>query len=187
MFELNPGNALPAAGTVWTMRSYIGIITGGNGTSGNLGPYKFTPYLRTFSALGASLEVSYLAVNTPNFVSSKAPLANVHTVPDPYYVTSSYENSPDNKIIKFVHLPTKAIIRIYSSSGVLVDVLEHSAPDAAGSKCRPGYVSSSSDDECVWNVRNRNGQFVASGVYFWHVESGNGRRVGRMTIVNFAK
>jgi hypothetical protein len=102
-------------------------------------------------------------------------------------VTSSYENSPDNKIIKFVHLPTKAIIRIYSSSGVLVDVLEHSAPDAAGSKCRPGYVSSSSDDECVWNVRNRNGQFVASGVYFWHVESGNGRRVGRMTIVNFAK
>jgi hypothetical protein len=187
MFELNAGNALPAAGTVWTMRSYIGFITGGNGTSGNLGTYKFTSFPRTFSALGATLEVSYLAVNTPNFVSSKAPLANVHTVPDPYYVTSSYENSPDNKIIKFVHLPTKAIIRIYSSSGVLVDVLEHSAPDAAGSKCRPGYVSSSSDDECVWNVRNRNGQFVASGVYFWHVESGNGRRVGRMTIVNFAK
>ena len=39
-----------------------------------------------------------------------------------------------------------------------------------------------------WDVRNRNNQIVASGVYFYAVESMSGeRRVGRMTIVNFAQ
>jgi uncharacterized Zn-binding protein involved in type VI secretion len=45
--------------------------------------------------------------------------------------------------------------------------------------------------ECTWNVRNRNNQVVASGVYFYHIEAnisgGTARRVGRMTIVNFAQ
>ena len=41
--------ALPAAGTVWSMRSYIGAISGGNGSDGAQGPYAFTP------ALGRSL------------------------------------------------------------------------------------------------------------------------------------
>jgi hypothetical protein len=36
-------------------------------------------------------------------------------------------------------------------------------------------------------VRNRNNQVVASGVYFYHIESGSARRVGRFTIVNFAQ
>jgi hypothetical protein len=28
---------------------------------------------------------------------------------------------------------------------------------------------------------------VASGVYFWHVESGGQRKLGRFTVVNFTK
>jgi hypothetical protein len=28
---------------------------------------------------------------------------------------------------------------------------------------------------------------VASGVYFFHIESGDARRVGRFTVVNFAQ
>jgi hypothetical protein len=38
-----------------------------------------------------------------------------------------------------------------------------------------------------WDLRNRNNQVVASGVYFYHVESGDARRVGRFTVVNFAQ
>ena len=79
-----------------------------------------------------------------------------------------------HKIIKFVNLPADAIIRIYSSSGVLVALLEHhSATASAGTR--------------DWNVRNRNNQVVASGVYFYHVEAGDARRVGRFTVVNFAQ
>ena len=38
-----------------------------------------------------------------------------------------------------------------------------------------------------WNVLNRNNQVVASGVYFYHLEAGDARRVGRFVVVNFAQ
>jgi len=39
----------------------------------------------------------------------------------------------------------------------------------------------------TWDVRNRSNQFVASGVYFYHVEAEGKSRVGRLTVVNFAQ
>ncbi len=176
-FEL-AGGALPAAGTVWTLRTYAGMVYGGQGVGGgSLGlPYSYTPATRPFTAVGASVQVAFDVVNTVRGVSS-ADLKQVHTVPDPYYVTNGYEQSTDNKVIKFVNLPRSAIVRIYSSSGVLVNVLEHSSTTFGG--------------ELSWNVRNRNNQVVASGVYFYHIESNDGgssaKRTGRMTIVNFAQ
>jgi hypothetical protein len=100
-------------------------------------------------------------------------LSRVHTVPDPYYVTNEFESTTDTKILRFVNLPKQAIIRIYSSSGVLVNLIEHNSSTDGGS--------------AAWNIRNRNNQVVASGVYFYHVESGDARKVGRFTVVNFAQ
>jgi hypothetical protein len=98
-------------------------------------------------------------------------LDNVHTLPDPYYVTHGLEITPGAKVIKFVNLPERAIIRIYSLSGVLVDVLEHNDPGLGG--------------EETWNVRNRNSQYVASGVYFYHVETPTGEeKIGRFVVIN---
>jgi hypothetical protein len=165
--------ALPASGTVWTLRSYTGAIEGGNGGDpGDEGPYQFTGVVRPFTAVGAELRVNYGVTNQLNEASADD-MAQIHTVPDPYYVTNEFEQSTDNKIIKFVNLPKQAIIRIYSSSGVLVRVLEHNSTALGGAE--------------DWNVRNRNNQVVASGVYFYHIEAGSARRVGRFTIVNFAQ
>jgi hypothetical protein len=172
-FELT-GGALPASGTVWAMRSYIGAITGGNGDGGDEGPFAYNhpEGVRTLAAPGVQLAVQFDVTN--QLVSTtRADLTKVHTVPDPYYVTSEFEQTTDTKVIKFVNLPNDAIIRIYSSSGVLVDLLEHHSTQFGGSE--------------DWNVRNRNNQVVASGVYFYHIESGDARRVGRFTIVNFAQ
>jgi len=170
---------LPAAGTVWTMRDHIGGIYGGKGTGpdqvtviNDAGPYGFHPFTRPMTAAGVELQGSFTAVNEITRVASDD-IANVHPVPDPYYITSEFETSASDNRIEFVNLPQTAIIRIYSSSGVLVDLLEHSSDQAGGS------VS--------WSVRNRNNQAVASGVYFFHVESNDQRRVGRMTIVRFAQ
>jgi len=100
-------------------------------------------------------------------------LNNVHTVPDPYYVANALEITANQKLLKFVNLPPQAIIRIYSVSGVLVNVITHDDPGLGG--------------EATWNLRNRNNQFVASGVYFYHVETPQGHtKVGRFTVVNFA-
>jgi hypothetical protein len=101
-------------------------------------------------------------------------------VPDPYYVKSAYEVTTDQKLLKFVGLPDRAIIRIYSVSGVLVRMLEHDAT-------RFDPTSQSQGSEMDWDLRNRNNQVVASGVYFYHVEAGDARRVGRFTVVNFAQ
>jgi hypothetical protein len=172
LFELE-GGALPAPGTVWTMRSYIGHIDGGNGSGSRAqGPYVFSPGMRTFSALGATLKQSFSATNDVAAATTND-LTRVHTVPDPYYVTSQFEQTTDTKLIKFVNLPADCNIRIYSSSGVLVTLLEHHSNQFGGAE--------------DWNVRNRNNQVVASGVYFYHIESGDARRVGRFTVVNFAQ
>jgi hypothetical protein len=155
--------ALPAANTVWTLRSYTGAISE-DGT--------FFEQPRPLTALGVEVQLQYQANNTLA-ASTSADLNRVHTVPDPYYVTSQFEQTTDTKIIKFVNLPNDCIIRIYSSSGVLVSLLEHHTTTSGGAE--------------DWNVRNRNNQVVASGVYFFHIESGDARRVGRFTIVNFAQ
>jgi len=154
------------------LRSYTGFVLGGNGAGGDLGPYSFTGATRPFTALGAELQINYEVVNELRAVQP-SDLTRVHTVPDPYYVTSGFEATTTDKVIKFVNLPDRAIIRIYTSSGVLVSILEHNSQTLGG-------------DE-TWNVRNRNNQVVASGVYFYHLESGDARRVGRFTVVNFAE
>jgi hypothetical protein len=177
LFELT-GGQVPADGTVWALRTYAGYIRGGRGgIAGDLGNYTFTGAVRPFSVVGGEIAAQYTAINDIAPKVSAKSLKQVHTVPDPYYVTNEFEQSTDNKVIKFVNLPEKAVVRIYSSSGVLVNVLEHSSGTFGG--------------ELTWNVRNRNNQIVASGVYFYHIEApqgdNNSRRVGKMTIVNFAQ
>jgi hypothetical protein len=165
-------SAVPAQGAVWTLRSYVGSIRGGQGGAGDRGPYTFTPRARPLTATGVTLQVDYEVVNAV-VAATETDLERVHTVPDPYYVTNAFEQTTDTKVIKFVNLPAQAIIRIYSSSGVLVSMLEHNSVSLGGSE--------------DWNVRNRNNQVVASGVYFYHIEAGGARRVGRFTVVNFAQ
>jgi hypothetical protein len=180
MIELSSA-ALPTE-TVWTLRTYTGFITGGNGAGGSLGPYAFTPAVRPLTALGAELRIDYAVTNQVRG-ATKEDLSLVHTVPDPYYVTNSFETTTTDKIIRFVNLPARAIIRIYSSSGVLVQVLEHNSTEPGPTT---DAVSVGGGQE-TWNVRNRNNQVVASGVYFYHIEAGDARRVGRFTVVNFAQ
>jgi len=172
-FELT-GGALPAAGSVWSLRQYAGAIKGGVGAGGDLGPYSFShpEGVRPLTAVGTELTAT-LNVTNQLVAATENDLSRVHTVPDPYYVTSQLEQTTDTKIIKFVNLPADCIVRIYSSSGVLVDLFEHHSAQAGGAE--------------DWNARNRNNQVVASGVYFYHIESGGARRVGRFTVVNFAQ
>ncbi len=167
------GGALPASGTVWTMRDYIGAIKGGHGAAGDFGDYIFTPFDRPFTAPGAEAVFKYNVTNE-SVASTGETLAKIHTVPDPYYVTSAYEATTTSKQIKFVNLPATATIRIYTSSGVLVRILKQATESFNGA--------------VTWDVRNRNNQFVASGVYFYHVTAENGEStVGRMTIINYAQ
>jgi hypothetical protein len=74
----------------------------------------------------------------------------------------------------FVNLPGQATIRIYTLTGVLVDILNHDDPTGGG--------------RAVWDLRNRNNQFVASGVYFFHVVTPDSEDyVGKFTVLMSAQ
>lgn len=168
------GGQFPAAGTVWTLRTYGGRVRTSAATAGTPAPAGYSIVTLNRASLIPGLQVQFTVAN-PTLVTAvtNQDLSRVHTVPDPYYVTNGYEATTDSKILQFVNLPSQAIIRIYTSSGILVNVIEHNSGTFGGSE--------------NWNLRNRNNQVVASGVYFYHIESGDARKVGRFTVVNFAQ
>jgi hypothetical protein len=160
--------ALPVKPAVWTLRSYYGLVSKASGS------YTYTPAPSNPAVPG----LRWVATTTTPTVldtttTSDSILAHVHTLPDPYYVTNALEISPNTKVLRFVNLPARCIIRIYSTSAILVRVLTHDDPTGGG--------------EESWNLRNRNNQFVASGVYFYHLEAPDGKtKIGRFTVVNYA-
>ena len=173
IFRLTGGTA-PAANTTWTLRTYAGLVR--SSTASITGPtpsgYAYTATDR--NPIIPGLEVRFLVDQPTTFAAnSDSGMSRIHTLPDPYYVSNALETTANQKVLQFVNLPMQAVVRVYSLSGVLVNVLTHN--DQSGG----GLLS--------WDLRNRNNQFVASGVYFYHVETPDGKtKVGRFTIVNFA-
>ncbi len=162
--------ALPATGTVWNARFYSGAVRMNAADSTK---YSFSSSVRPPAVPGLRSQFQFAGSTFDSTATNDSVLAHVHTVPDPYYVTNALENSPNTKVLKFVNLPSRCIIRIYSTSAILVRVITHDDPTDGG--------------EQDWDLRNRNNQFVASGVYFYHVEAADGKtKVGRFTVVNFA-
>ena len=170
------GNTLPAAGTKWTVRSFAGLLDGvpidANAKTVDYNEYTFESSVRPPNITGLTVQSTLSGAVLADV--TEADLEKVHTVPDPYYVTSILENSSAEKRMQFVNLPPEAVVRIYSLSGVLLNVLEHNDPSGGGT--------------LDWDMRTRNNQFIASGVYFFHVETPNGKtKVGKFTVVQFAQ
>ena len=173
--------ALPAAGTKWHLKAVSGTLTATCPTLptsiANV-PASCSGYKYTAAAIRPAyvpgLQYKLIVQQAFGIAKTAGNLNNIHTVPDPYYVTNSLETSANTKVLEFVNLPNQCIIRIYSVSGILVRVLTHNDPTGGGL--------------AVWDLRNRNNQFVASGVYFYHVEAPDGStKIGRFTVVNFAQ
>jgi hypothetical protein len=100
----------------------------------------------------------------------------VYAVPNPYRTGTSaettpyYHNFPDMSL-KFFNIPKQATIKIFTVSGDLVWEGSHSDPTGTD-----GIVS--------WNVRNKNGFDVGSGVYVYRVERSDGQDVyGRIVVI----
>ncbi|HUF11689.1 MAG TPA: hypothetical protein VMN78_01150 [Longimicrobiales bacterium] len=176
IFEL-PGGALPPDGTVWTLRSYHGVIQSDNAATADPSGYVFIAsrggsagITQARPPMVPGLEVVFESLDRTQLVGTPD-LRLVHTVPDPYYTQSRFDLSPVEKALRFVNLPAQATIRIYTVSGLLVDVVNHDDPAGGGME--------------TWDLKNRSGQFVASGVYFYHVSTPDGQEhIGRFTVIN---
>jgi hypothetical protein len=160
--------SLPGSGTTWTVRTYNGYVRSQSNNTATPNSYTFSSQIRPPMVPG--LQISF-ASESPTVLAGDADLSTIHTVPDPFYAVSQFDRGPSTKDLKFVNLPTRATIRIYSMSGVLVDIVNHDDASFGG--------------QATWDLRNKSGQFVASGVYFYHVSTPEGREhVGKFTIVN---
>lgn len=127
-----------------------------------------------------------------------ADLSKIRVVPNPYLASSYLDLSPDLRRIEFVNLPARCTIRIYSMGGHLVNVLNHIGANRHGwgnyldydrldANSQPreftGWDNHGGTEP--WNLRNRFGQTVASGLYFYHVSDVRGEtHTGKLYIVN---
>jgi len=96
-------------------------------------------------------------------------LAEVGVVPNPFNPGAGYGQGrfPESDRIQFINLPGKCTIDIYSAAGDLIRSLDHDGAQDAEN----------------WDLRNQNGQAVASGVYIYFVRSGAQETDGRFVII----
>ena len=101
---------------------------------------------------------------TPPTSAAPGPVQNmdIYVAPNPFvmYDQNRSFGSSDPYKIEFRNLPEDANIRIYTTMGELVRILEH-GPDQRGN------VSGSKE----WDQRSDSGLLVAPGLYIYHVES----------------
>ena len=185
-FNLAGITTMPANGTVMTVTTAYGDWNSA-----------FTEFTQVsdppFPGDRWKVDVSPMTMNAED-----ADLSKVMVVPNPYMASSFLDLSPDSRRIEFVNLPDRCTIRIYSLGGHLVNVLNHIGANRHGwgdyrdwdrldSFGNPrdftGYDNHGGTEP--WNLRNRFGVTVASGLYFFHVTDTRGETfTGKFYVIN---
>jgi hypothetical protein len=100
---------------------------------------------------------------------ANADLQAIKVVPNPFIAANEITRGQGRQRLLFTNLPPQATIRIYTISGNLVRILEHG--DGSGTE--------------EWDVRTRFDLLVASGNYYYHVTTPDGRtHLGRFAVIN---
>lgn len=167
----------PAAAGYWPFDEYWAQPTRSDSTGPNTFqvlnafPYEFA--VTTFSASDP------LAVNDACFdstrtgvvyprVGTRGDLSAVRCIPNPYRASADWEYGGQRRVA-FIGLPETATIRIYTVAADHVVTLEHHDAD--------------SDIE-PWDLRNKDHEEIAPGVYIYQVESeGLGSIEGKVVII----
>jgi hypothetical protein len=98
---------------------------------------------------------------------AKDQLSQIKVVPNPYIAHVLWETKEGIRKIQFTHLPDECTIRIYTLSGDLVREIEHD--DGTGTE--------------DWDLLNKHQQGIVPGVYFYHVDSEYGQKLGKFAVI----
>ncbi|NLJ07981.1 MAG: hypothetical protein GX437_09960 [Sphingobacteriales bacterium] len=102
-----------------------------------------------------------------NLELGKSAIEKVNIVPNPYYAYSSYEKTQLDNRVRFINLPKKCEIMIFTLSGALVRKVTKDETDE-------NHVT-----YWDWDLKNQYGIPIASGLYIIHV---NGYELGSKTL-----
>jgi len=101
-------------------------------------------------------------------------LEEVAVVPNPYRVRADWEPGDGTRILRFIRVPDKATVRIFTAAGELLRTLK------ADQNQNPGGVTG----DVPWDLRNDRGRGVVSGIYLYQIETVDGRTVkGKFVII----
>lgn len=135
--------------------------------SGNVFQVKFNnptiPGTDVYSFEGSGLTSSDKALQ-------KTQMDEISVYPNPYFGTNWEENNPLDRMVYFTQLGVgTTTIRIFTLAGALVAKFEHTIDS-----------ENDSDRRAVWDLRNRAGVPVASGIYLVHLDlkDSNGKSIG---------
>lgn len=149
--------------------------------------YNLTAY--RYSVLGVFEESVRLSdinniANQPNAIDvvprsevaqTAGDMEKIRVVPNPFVISAPWDEARvGNSVfgepvrnISFTNLPTLSTIRIFTIDGDLVQTLEHTNPTGREE----------------WNLLTVEQRPVVSGIYFYHVQSSIGEKVGRFAII----
>jgi hypothetical protein len=100
----------------------------------------------------------YASAHRKPFTSTLLPMENglddIAVVPNPFYRHSGLPKLGAENRIQFVNLSRKCTIRIFTVRGDLVKIIYH---------------DDTASGVAYWNQISDNGQFVKSGMYFYHI------------------
>jgi hypothetical protein len=107
----------------------------------------------------------------------KNTMENIRVIPNPYIATNAMEPAVGNiylnqrRRIMFTNVPASCTVRIFTSSGILVDILE---------------ITNPADEGIVyWDLLSMEGLEVAAGMYFYHIKSDatGDEKMGKFAII----
>jgi hypothetical protein len=117
---------------------------------------------------GNSFTIKTTEANKNDLVAAKTNIDKINVFPNPYFGASALDRSKYQSNMRFINLPAKATIRIFSISGVFITRLEK-------------------DDDTRfkdWGLRNIDGLPVASGMYIAHIDMpGIGTKILKLAVI----
>lgn len=128
----------------------------------------------------SELDKFVFTVNPDNELDKKnlkSAMDSIKVVPNPYIATNAMETAVANRFlnqrrrIMFTHVPADCIIRIFTSSGVLVDRIE--------------VVNEPSNGAVHWDLLSKEGLEIAAGMYIYQVESNvtGDKKIGKFAVI----
>ncbi len=176
-----PGWDLIPGGAAWTTqfpypdRIIMEYFTPQGDTSGlrlltNNGPASATPpsnndefTIKVFRPFTEQIVYTFSTKAGQYKTISKNQLEKIRVVPNPYFVSSSFDNQ-----IMFNNLPDKCEIKIFNVAGDLIKTINHRGETGA----------------TFWDLKNQAGLAVAYGLYVYVVKTDDGKKqIGKFTVV----
>ena len=109
-------------------------------------------------------------------------LDEINVVPNPYYGFSDYENTSTETLVKITNLPPKCTVTIFSLDGKFIR--QYTRDERSAAPYGYGIQGQQIIPDLEWDLKNKSGIPVASGVYLIHISAPEGERTIKWFGVN---